>query len=612
MADLTYICKRKLLNKLWEELPKSWKILIVDKYALKVISSFCGMDDLLNADILDVNNLEKKREPFMCPALYLISPTKESVDTIIKEFEDVAHPQYSSAYVGCINAIDKSMFDQLKGTPRIKDVRVIPLDFLTIEQRVFSLNNPNAFYSLYSKETTKEEKEKEIEKIGKSLSTLLYCLNINPVIRYINKPNEEISEKIVEAVQKGYGEISGCPVVEAFNPAEKTTRHLNLIIADRMFDLITPLMTEFTYQAMVYDCLEVKKDRVEIESKSGKKTMVLEESDKFWRIIRHEHIANASPYVVKEFNKFISEHKGLSGNKGAKDMKQMGEMMKQLPEYMDLMSKFSNHMELITQCFNQMKEKKLDEFATGEQIMGTGSDVDGKEIKKALPYITSAVGNITFPIDRRLREVLIYLFSQEYSEADKNALIGTLRGDERIKKIIENGMTLPKTQRERNKSKKSSKEEKEEFDLSRYKPFIKEIVERMANNEVPEYCVLNKLDFAGFPVNIEQKTGNITVAAGKSLKKQKAKEVTQEGQLGTSKTDKVSEKELLGNETNILVIFITGAISYSEMRVAYELSEKLKINVFIGSNYIATQNHFVTLLESLSNPPNTDISSQLL
>ncbi|EDR26630.1 syntaxin-binding protein, putative [Entamoeba dispar SAW760] len=203
MADLTYICKRKLLNKLWEELPKSWKILVVDKEALKVISSFCGMDDLLNADILDVNNLEKKREAFMCPALYLISPTKESVDRIVNEFKDLAHPQYSSGYVACINAIDKTLFDELKSIPRIKDVRVIPIDFLTIEQRVFSLNNAKAFYSLYSKESKEEEKEKEIEKIGKSLATLLYCLNINPVIRYINKPNEEISEKIVEAVQKG-------------------------------------------------------------------------------------------------------------------------------------------------------------------------------------------------------------------------------------------------------------------------------------------------------------------------------------------------------------------------------------------------------------------------
>ena len=339
--------------------------------------------------------------------------------------------------------------------------------------------------------------------------------------------------------------------------------------------------------------------------------MVLDESDHFWREIRHKHIAVASPYVVDEFNKFVAEHKGMaSGKKGAQDMKQMGEMMKQLPEYMDLMTKFSSHMELITQCFSKMKELKLDEFAAGEQIMSTGVDNDGKEIKKAFPYVTSTIGNITYPLEQRLREVLIYLLSQEYSEDDKKALIGSLRGDDDIRKTIDAALVLPKTTRERQKGKKGGDGE-QEFDLSRYVPYIKEIVMRMANNDVPEYCALSKLDFAGFPVSIEAKQGNITVSATKSLKKQKAKATSDTGKLGTTKQEEVGESALVGAGSNILVIFITGAISYSEMRVAYELSEKLKMNVFIGSNCITTQNNFVKLIKSIGNESLQDISGEL-
>ena len=34
----------------------------------------------------------------------------------------------------------------------------------------------------------------------------------------------------------------------------------SLLIIDRSYDLIAPLVHEFTYQAMVYDLLEVKND----------------------------------------------------------------------------------------------------------------------------------------------------------------------------------------------------------------------------------------------------------------------------------------------------------------------------------------------------------------
>ncbi|ELP84647.1 vesicle protein sorting-associated, putative [Entamoeba invadens IP1] len=609
MADISYICKRKLLTKLWDELPRSWKILVADQVALKVISSFCGMDDLLNNDILDVNNLEKKREPFMCPALYLISPSQESVDKIISEFSNEAEPQYSCAYVACINAIEKSKFEALKRTPRIKDVKVIPLDFHVVEQRVFSMNDPNAFFDLYSLNSTEERRTQQIKKIGQSLASFLYCLNINPVVRAITKQPNALSPKIVEALQQSYIDISSSPVVEAFNPAEKTARKLNVIVADRIFDLVTPLLTEFTYQAMVYDTLPVKKDTVIIKTKAGDKPMVLNEEDTIWRETRHMHIAQASPFVVEEFNTFVAEHKGVGNAKGAKDMKEMGEMMKKLPEYIDLMTRFSNHMELISRCFNVNEEKKLDEFASGEQIMATGLDKDGKEVKKAFPYISSSIGNVSYPSDLRLRQVLIYLFSQEYSDDDKNALINALHGDEDVAKIISAALSLPKTEREITKKKKGDDND-DGFVNSRFVPYIKEIVMRMSNNDVPDYCVLNKLNFAGFPVTIEQKTGNITVAAGKTLKKQKAKEDKKEGKL-TAKKEAVSEKDLLGSDSNVLVIFITGAISYSEMRIAYELSDKLKMNVFIGSNVVARPNNFVKIIKSVKNDSFSDITGTL-
>ncbi|KAL7718493.1 Syntaxin binding protein [Entamoeba marina] len=391
MADLTYICKKKLLGELWAMLPQGWKVFIADSKALRIISSFCGMDDLLNADILDVNKLELKREPFMCPALYLIEPTAASVDIICNEFSNLAEPQYSCAYIACINAIDPDLRKRLTSIKRVEQVVTFPLDFHTIEKRVFTLNDPNGFSTLHSydtelnendpkgsketdeektarKEKEKEAKENSIRQIGKSLASFCYCLGINPAIRYINRPDSELTQGIVESLRSGHDDILQSIEVGSYNPDRRKAKKLNILIMDRTSDLVTPLLTEFTYQAMCIDVLPILFNNITIQNKGQEKVVNLEEDDSFWNDIRHKHIANASPYVVSGFNSFMASHKGIVGKKGAADMEQMGEMMKQLPEYMDLMTKFSNHMALITMCFDKMKELNLDSIAAIEQI----------------------------------------------------------------------------------------------------------------------------------------------------------------------------------------------------------------------------------------------------
>ena len=69
-----------------------------------------------------------------------------------------------------------------------------------------------------------------------------------------------------------------------------------LIILDRGFDVVSPLIHELTYQAMAYDLIDIKNDVYSFNSKKdslsfGKKEALLDENDELWLQLRHLHIA---------------------------------------------------------------------------------------------------------------------------------------------------------------------------------------------------------------------------------------------------------------------------------------------------------------------------------
>jgi syntaxin-binding protein 1 len=213
-----------------------------------------------------VESLEKKRAPFRDQgAIYLLSPTEESVDLLIQDFSS-SSPLYGGAvFLFFVSGLSNLLLDKIKGCrpllKRVKCLQEVNIDFLANEQRAFSLDMRNTFQYFYLRRGASPLEIKLAEK----LVTVCATLNEYPHIRY--KQSSAICTSLSNIFHLKMDEFvsqnpswwyHGGPMK---NQAANRDRGV-LLLLDRADDALTPLLHDFNYQPMVHDLLTMEGDRI--------------------------------------------------------------------------------------------------------------------------------------------------------------------------------------------------------------------------------------------------------------------------------------------------------------------------------------------------------------
>ncbi|RMZ84679.1 hypothetical protein DV737_g895, partial [Chaetothyriales sp. CBS 132003] len=548
-----------------------WKVLVLDDHSRDIVFNAASLDDVLNCNIINVEQLEDRRasQPDT-DAIYLLSP----------------RPHIAEARARLIAAS-----------------RSIDVDFVPRESHVVSFCEPWSFFALFHPSCDSLVKA-HLDGLTAKIVSVCVALGEYPIVKYYRPPRPRheasvLSSHLASFVQQaldGYASAHR----GSFPPPSPRPRAV-LVITDRTMDLLSPLVHELTYQAMVMDLLPVQDDGAKLSYRSvirrgepdqEERVVDLTDNDQLWVQHRHMHMKDLLVRLAHEFRQFQAKNPQFASAEGPVSVNTIKDMIAGLPEFQQGKEAFSLHIDLAERCAKLFQERKLLDVTSVEQSLATGLDEENKKPKRLADQVVRLLDDDSVVHEDRVRLLIMYIVYRN----------GILGGD--IEKLRNHGQLSPmdgeiiynldmlgaRVQRQLKDDgavmqplfapKPVDNAGLDEISLSRFEPALRRVLE--------EQCQ-GTLDASLFPP-VKPHVDNSNAQAAS----------VQTSLRVAGKPTWAQTRSQPAKPRQRLIVFMAGGATYAESRVCYDVGQQYGRDVYLATTHMHTPKTFLRQVGLLS------------
>ena len=594
----------------------SFTLIIVDSYSAKLLSNYLTMTDILNKGIFSVESIYNSRQNFPnYNAIYFISPTENSINLLKKDF--LNKPKYNQILIYFTHKIEENIFNLLIINNIIKRTivcRELNLSFFIKENNVFDLNFESGLKIFTLDDINKQNL---IKSISYRLFSVCSTLKFFPYIQY--QKNSKLCCELCEILEN---------LLQEFGRIKNLQRNGILLLTDRTYDPMTPLLHDYVYEPLVYDIFSDKinkNDEIDVNfendahnnnnniintnsNESNKKVKkILKLSDKYelWNSYKLLHFAQVLEKISKDFENFRQNERKVKKLNDSTNLEDMANIITNMSSYKLKSAELSNNLYLANELNKLISKKFIKDIIQLEQQIVTGENENNEKIKERDLFKNFTILKAKLQNNREelIRLLLILYTNLLIPENDFNHLSGKLESNEDlifknltflgVNKFDGNKIDRRKNvllKKEKNNNNIIINDSDAKFVGLSSNPKFEILVEKASNFELD----LNEFPFKNwskefFP-KIQKKGGTKGLFGGKN--------------------DDLNENEDLGK----LLFFNIGGLCRNEITSIQKLEKNNLVNhkIIIGSTQLYTAKEYIKNLRDIQNNYSKELGNDII
>ncbi|XP_013142313.1 PREDICTED: vacuolar protein sorting-associated protein 45 [Papilio polytes] len=397
------------ITKMTEESGPGMKVILMDKETTSIVSMVYSQSEILQKEVYlfeRIDNPSKFDNLKHMKCIVFLRPTSENIALLSRELRCPKYGVYFIYFSNVISKADIKTLAECDEQEAVREVQEVFADYLAVDRHLFSFNIVGCLHG-------RSWNQSHLQRVSQGLLALVMSLKKRAVVRYeaSSEPCARLAERVRDLLRRETVLIDNTIPFNGDVPAPV------LLIIDRRDDPVTPLLNQWTYQAMVHELLGISNNRVSLAHlpdvhKDFKEVVLSSEQDEFYAKNLYANFGEIGQTIKSLMEEFQRKAKSHQKVESIADMKNFVETY---PLFKKMCGTVTKHVSVVGELSALVGRHRLLEVSELEQEMACQSDH-----AKHLQRLKALIG------EESVRECdaakLVALYALRYEKHAGNAL----------------------------------------------------------------------------------------------------------------------------------------------------------------------------------------------